>query len=84
LVHFSDGTEILENWDGKSRTHGLTYKTDVKIEFVKIDPEQKIYMDINILNNSRRTSSDTRSIWAYLSSWTMRIQQVFQGLSFFV
>lgn len=84
LVHFSDGTEITAYWDGKSRTHGLRFDTDVKITFVKIDPEQKNYMDINILNNSRRTVPDTRSIWAYLSSWTIRIQQVFQGLTLFV
>ena len=84
LVHFADGTEILEKWDGKTRTHGLTYETDVRIEYVEIDPLQKIYMDLNILNNSKRTEPDTRSIWAYVSSWAMRIQQVFQGVSFFI
>ena len=84
LVHFEDDTEVLEQWDGKARTHGLTYETDVRIAYVEIDPSQKIYMDLNILNNSKRTVPDTRSIWAYVSSWAMRIQQVFQGVSFFI
>ena len=84
LVHFVDGSEVWERWDGKSRTHGLTYDTDVQIEYVTIDPLQKIYMDVNILNNSKRTKPNTRGIWAYVSSWAMRIQQVFQGISFFI
>jgi len=84
LVCFVDGTKVWERWDGKARTHGLTYDTDVRIDYVEIDPLQKIYMDINILNNSKRTEPNTRSIWAYVSSWGMRIQQVFQGVSFFI
>ncbi len=84
LVHFEDGSEIWERWDGKSRTHGLTYDTDVRIDYVEIDPLQKIYMDINILNNSKRIAPNTRGVWAYVSSWAMRIQQVFQGVSFFI
>ena len=84
LVHFSDGTEKSAYWDGKARTHGLSFDTDVPIDYVEIDPMQKNYMDINILNNSKRTEPNTRGIWAYVSSWAMRIQQVFQGFSFFV
>ena len=84
LVHFSNGTEKNVYWDGKARTHRLTFDTDVKIDYVEIDPMQKNYMDINMLNNSKRTEPNTRGIWAYVSSWAMRIQQVFQGFSFFV
>jgi len=84
LVHFEDGSEIWERWDGKARTYGLTYNTDVRIDYVEIDPLQKIYMDTNILNNSKRIEQNTRGIWAYVSSWAMRIQQIFQGVSFFI
>ena len=84
LVHFSDGTEKSAYWDGKARTHGLTFDTDVPIDYVEIDPLQKNYMDLNILNNSMRTQPSTSGLWTYMSNWAMRIQQVFQGFSFFI
>ena len=52
LVHFDNGDEVLELWDGKSRFKDFTYTGTRKIEWVKIDPEFKIRMDINYINNS--------------------------------
>jgi hypothetical protein len=52
LVHFTNGSEVLEQWDGKSRYKDYTYKGYRKIEWVKIDPEYKIRMDVNFINNS--------------------------------
>lgn len=84
LVHFEDGTQKLEQWNGKSRTHGLTYFTDSKIDFVEVDPDMKIYMDRNILNNSLCVKPETATIRSYMMGWMVRIQQVFQSVSFFV
>ncbi len=50
-VHFSDGNEIIENWDGKSRFRDYTYYGK-KVLWVRIDPEFKNRMDINFINNS--------------------------------
>jgi hypothetical protein len=52
LIHFSNGDEILENWDGKARYKDFTYTGYRKIEWVKIDPQFKIKMDVNYVNNS--------------------------------
>jgi hypothetical protein len=52
LVHFSDSTEIMENWDGKARYKDFTYTGTAKIDWVKIDPDHKIAMDVNFINNS--------------------------------
>ena len=52
LVHFSDSTEVLESWDGKTRYKDFTYTGTSQIEWVKIDPEYKIAMDVNFINNS--------------------------------
>jgi hypothetical protein len=53
LVHFKDSTEILEYWDGKERYKDFSYTRPEMIEWVKIDPEYKIRMDVNFINNSR-------------------------------
>lgn len=58
LVHFSDGTEVLEEWDGKNRYRDFTYIGTKEIEWVKIDPEFKIKMDVNYVNNSMTRDPD--------------------------
>lgn len=55
LVHFTDGSEIREKWDGKARFRDFVYEGSRKIEWVKIDPDFKIRMDVNLVNNSLTT-----------------------------
>jgi hypothetical protein len=52
LVHFKDGEEILESWDGKSTCKDFIYYGAKQIQWVKIDPEYKIRMDVDFINNS--------------------------------
>jgi len=55
LIRFTDGDEIMEKWDGKERYKDFVYTGYREIEWVKIDPEFKIRMDVNYINNSRTT-----------------------------
>ncbi|RRA99131.1 M1 family metallopeptidase [Larkinella rosea] len=52
LVHFEDGKEQLLHWDGKARFHTFTVMQQTRVEWARIDPQQKIYIDINLNNNS--------------------------------
>ena len=52
LIHFDNGDQILETWDGKSRYKDYKYTGTRKVDWVKIDPEFKIKMDVNYINNS--------------------------------
>ena len=58
LVHFADGSEVLEQWDGKSRYKDFSYEGYRKIDWVKIDPDYKIRMDVNFINNSMTADPD--------------------------
>ena len=62
LVHFTDGKEILEHWDGKSRYKDFAYAGDMEIEWVKIDPDFKITLDVNYNNNSRTIYPDRKPV----------------------
>jgi len=84
LIQFEDGTEILEKWDGKARTHGFVYRGNSKVAAAYIDPYEKIYIDRNFLNNSLRTKAETKTVWKYMSQLMMRLQNVLQGVSFLV
>jgi hypothetical protein len=52
LVHFNNGHETLLNWDGMERYRIMEVFCNSEISWVKIDPEYKIPMDVNFINNS--------------------------------
>ncbi len=58
LIHFSNGDNVNELWDGKSRFKDFSYTGNRKIQWVKIDPEYKIKMDVNYINNSLTDEPD--------------------------
>jgi hypothetical protein len=58
LVHFEDGNETLLSWDGKDRYKNMEVLSNSRIKWVKIDPEYKIRMDVNFINNSLNYEPD--------------------------
>ncbi|MEZ4997008.1 MAG: hypothetical protein R2758_05945, partial [Bacteroidales bacterium] len=52
LIGFDNGEEILEYWDGKSLYRDFEYTGTKKPVWAKIDPLNKIDMDVNRINNS--------------------------------
>jgi hypothetical protein len=64
-VHFDNGEKVLENWDGKERFRDFKYTGKRKVDWVKIDPEYKIKMDINYINNSLTNHPDRKPVRRY-------------------
>jgi hypothetical protein len=62
LIHFDNGDEILEKWDGKERYKEYRYVGSGKVDWVKVDPDFKIRMDVNYLNNSMTKKPDHRPV----------------------
>jgi hypothetical protein len=58
LVHFENGDEVLEKWDGKARYKNFKYSGTNKVVWAKADPHNKITMDVNFVNNSYTTEPD--------------------------
>jgi hypothetical protein len=58
LVHFTNGHEALMSWDGKERYKNLEFMSNSGIQWVKLDPEYKIRMDVNFINNSKTYRTD--------------------------
>ncbi len=82
LVHFENGDQKLEKWDGQGRAFDFQYQGDHKIDWVEIDPEQKLYMDINFLNNSRRIKEEKKTVWKYVTEFMVKVQNALQAISF--
>jgi hypothetical protein len=52
LIGFDDGKEVLELWDGKGSYKDFEYTGTGKVVWAKLDPEDKIDMDVDRINNS--------------------------------
>ena len=74
LVHFDNGDSIMEKWDGKERYKDFTYTGTRQIDWVKIDPEYKLRMDINFVNNSRTEDTDMVPIRRYTNKFIIFMQ----------
>lgn len=83
LIHFEDGTEITEQWDGKDRAKDLIYERSSRVEWAYIDPEMKILMDTNLLNNSVTTKANKKPALKYGSKFMFLIQNLMQFISIF-
>ncbi|HNX65958.1 MAG TPA: M1 family metallopeptidase [Bacteroidales bacterium] len=62
LVHFDNGDEIREQWDGKARTKDYVYEGKREIQWVKIDPDNKIPLDVNLVNNSFTLKDNKKAV----------------------
>ncbi len=51
---FKNGKRIIKEWDGKERWKKFKFYTYSQLEYAKIDPLNKIAIDRDILNNSKR------------------------------
>jgi hypothetical protein len=83
LIHFDNDEEILEKWDGKSRTKEFAYERPEKIVWAQIDPENKIIIDINFHNNSLTTKPEKAVIWKYALKFLFWVQNAMQTFAIF-
>ena len=83
-VKFDNGESIRERWDGKDRWVRYVYHKKAKVVSVEIDPDHKVTIDSDYLNNSRtaeRQKGATEKIAAY---WMFLTQFLAQMLSWLV
>ena len=83
-ITFDDGHVASEWWDGKDRIREFMYSGNTKIVSAEIDPERKIYLDFNFINNSmsvRRTDAGSRY---YFSKYMTAVQHFLETISLFM
>jgi hypothetical protein len=82
LIHFKNGNEIMESWDGKSRFKDFDYTGKGEVQWVKIDPKYKILMDVNIINNSMTVNPDMIPMRRIASKLTMVLEFFITAITF--
>jgi hypothetical protein len=83
LVHFDNGEEILEKWDGKSWAHDLVYERSEEVVWAQIDPEMKMLMDANLMNNSYTREPSKTSAAKYSGKFLFLLQNIMQLVNIF-
>jgi hypothetical protein len=82
LVTFEDGEEVRETWDGRDRWKRFVYSCPVKLESARLDPGNKILLDVNFFNNSKVMKPDRASPLKYALGLALKFQEFLTCLSF--
>ena len=78
LVHFDNGQEVREPWDGQSRWIEFRYRRPEKIAWAKVDPDGVMAIDINLNNNSKTTEPARLPLWKYTVKFLFWLQNLLQ------
>jgi hypothetical protein len=84
LVKFDNGETAFERWDGKDRWVRYVYRKKAQVESVQIDPNYRLTMDRDFLNNSRTTESQHGATHKLAAYWMFLTQFLAQLLSWLV
>jgi hypothetical protein len=78
---FEDGTEIIEEWDGRSSAILLRYTRPARVISADVDPERHVLLDLNLLNNSRTTRPSDLPAWSFATRLGLILQSAIQLLA---
>src|SRR5271156_5075044 len=73
-VKFDNGETVREHWDGGSRWTRFAYEKKAKVEWAEIDPDHKIQIDRNDLNNSYTAEPNPKPTHKLTNYWLFLTQ----------
>ena len=83
-IEFEDGSEVIEKWHGNATMKTFSYEGTQKVVCAEIDPQHKIFLDKNFLNNSFTTKPNRTGIRKYVTEFFFWMQNSMEGLSMFI
>jgi hypothetical protein len=63
-------------WDGRDRTKTFRFTRAERLEWADVDPDRKVALDVNWLNNGRRVEGDSRAATVWSSRWLFFVQNL--------
>ena len=81
LVVYEDGGETREVWDGQGRWYRIDVTSTRQAAYAVVDPDRKLPLDVNRLNNSRMREPGTRGAWRLAGRWGLWLQGALMALS---
>jgi Peptidase family M1 domain len=74
-IKFDNGEAVREHWDGVGRWTKFVYEKKAKVESAEIDPDHKVQIDRNDLNNSftvepqGKPARKLENYWLFVTQW---------------
>lgn len=81
-LYWTDGTTTDQVWDGIDPIHGVYELSTKQLRSLEIDPERKLFLDIDFNNNSYTLDPDNGGIWKYATRSIYWVQNIIQSASF--
>jgi hypothetical protein len=75
-IKFDDGSNVRERWDGKDRWTRFSYDKKAKLASAEVDPEHKIWLDVDFFNNSRLVGPGSGQARRKLGNYWMTLWEV--------
>jgi hypothetical protein len=83
LVKLDNGEELWEKWDGKDRYIVYEYESENKVISAEVDPERKVWLDINFINNGKTIAVNRAATFKYTARWLFWMQNILHIITFF-
>ncbi|MFC1732265.1 M1 family metallopeptidase [candidate division KSB1 bacterium] len=83
-VVFEDGEVLNEIWDGRDRWMIYSFSRTAGIEYVEVDPEHKILLDVNYTNNSLKSDSSSAGAVRWTNKILFWMQSLLHIFSYFI
>lgn len=77
---FADGTVHEESWDGRARWGRWTLRSAARLVSAEIDPERRLALEADRLNNSRRVEPRHTPVAAFVTDLLFWVQAAFAAL----
>ncbi len=84
LITYEDGSTKLAQWNGQERTYTFKDFSAKKIISVQLDPNHKVPIDKNSINNSLNLKPSGTGIWKYVSAAMLLVQQAMEAITILV
>ena len=84
VVRYEDGSQETRYWDGKDSCKSFEFSTDLRIAGAEIDPERKIMMDKNFLNNSLLVEKEVSGVRKLFARLITSAQHLFETVAIFI
>ena len=81
VVTFDDGSETRESWDGLDRWYRIDVTGTRQAVYAVVDPDDKLALDVNRLNNSRMRTPGTRGVVSLAGRCGLWVQGALLALS---
>lgn len=82
-IKFEKEKPFTYHWDGEERWIKYRFRGPHELEYAAVDPQNKIVLDLNRLNNSRTIVKQSRAITRWSSRWLFVMQNLLQTLAVF-